>query len=103
MLAKKQIAKMVVINTIGLGLAEGGALIPISSNGQGKIEYKKDINGSYVMTKLNEDILKDIASVGNGVYIRANNSSIGLDNILARINKMEKNEYQAVAYKDLWK
>ena len=53
-----------------------------------------------VMTKLNEDILKDIASVGNGVYIRANNSSIGLDNILARINKMEKNEYQAVAYKD---
>lgn len=96
----KQIAKDgVVINTIGLGLAEG-ALIPISSNGQGKIEYKKDINGSYVMTKLNEDILKDIASVGNGVYIRANNSSIGLDNILARINKMEKNEYQAVAYKD---
>jgi len=97
--AKKIARDGVVINTIGLGLAEG-ALIPISSKGQGKIEYKKDINGSYVMTKLNEDILKDIASVGNGVYIRANNSSIGLDNILARINKMEKNEYQAVAYKD---
>lgn len=97
--AKKIARDGVVINTIGLGLAEG-ALIPISNNGQGKIEYKKDINGSYVMTKLNEDILKNIASVGNGVYIRANNSSIGLDNILARINKMEKNEYQAVAYKD---
>lgn len=96
----KEIAKDgVIINTIGLGLPEG-ALIPINKQGGGKIEYKKDENGSYVMTKLNETILKDIASVGNGVYIRANNTSIGLDNILARINKMEKNEYQAIAYKD---
>lgn len=95
----KQIAKDgVVINTIGLGLPEG-ALIPISKK-SGKMEYKKSEDGSYVMTKLNEDLLKEIAGVGNGVYIRANNASIGLDNILARINKMEKNEYQAVAYKD---
>lgn len=98
-IAKKIAKDGVVINSIGFGLPEG-SLIPIAKKGQGKIEYKKDANGSYVMTKLNEDILKNIASVGNGVYIRANNSSIGLDNILARINKMEKNEYQAVAYKD---
>ena len=45
-------------------------------------------------------MLKEIAKEGNGVYIRANNTSIGLDNILARINKMEKNEYEAVAYKN---
>jgi Ca-activated chloride channel family protein len=95
----KQIAKEgVVINTIGLGLPEG-ALIPIAKK-SGKLEFKKSEDGSYVMTKLNEELLKDIAGVGNGVYIRANNASIGLDNILARINKMEKNEYQAVAYKD---
>ena len=47
-----------------------------------------------------EHILYGLAKEGNGVYIRANNTSIGLDNILARINKMEKNEYEAVAYKN---
>ncbi|MDX9798090.1 MAG: VWA domain-containing protein [Bacteroidales bacterium] len=98
-IAKKIAKDGVIINTIGLGLAEG-ALIPINKKGASKIEYKKDANGSYVMTKLNEDILKDIATSGNGVYIKANNASIGLDNILARINKMDKNEYQAIAYKD---
>lgn len=98
-IAKKIAKDGVVINTIGLGMPEG-ALIPIAKKSIGKIDYKKDENGSYVMTKLNETILKDIASVGNGVYIRANNASIGLDNILARINKMDKNEYQAIAYKD---
>ncbi|MFA7082103.1 MAG: VWA domain-containing protein [Bacteroidales bacterium] len=97
--AKKIAKEGIVINTIGFGLPEG-ALIPVVKSGQGKIEYKKDANGSYVITKLNEDILKNIASIGNGEYIRANNSSIGLDNVLARINKMEKNEYEAVAYKD---
>lgn len=97
--ATKEIAKEgVVINTIGLGQTEGTP-IPIFDK-YGRSEYKKDGNGNIVLTKLNESLLKEIAKEGNGVYIRANNTSIGLDNILARINKMEKNEYEAVAYKN---
>lgn len=90
----KEIAKEgVVVNAIGLGQPEGSP-IPVGN------DYKKDKNGNIVLTKLNENLLKDIAKEGNGVYIRANNTSIGLDNILARINKMEKNEYEAIAYKN---
>ena len=97
--ATKEIAKEgVVVNTIGLGQTEGTP-IPIFDK-YGRSEYKKDGNGNIVLTKLNEALLKEIAKEGNGVYIRANNTSIGLDNILARINKMEKNEYEAVAYKN---
>ena len=97
--ATKEIAKEgVVVNTIGLGQTEGTP-IPIFDK-YGRSEYKKDGNGNIVLTKLNEILLKEIAKEGNGVYIRANNTSIGLDNILARINKMEKNEYEAVAYKN---
>lgn len=97
--ATKEIAKEgVVVNTIGLGQIEGTP-IPIFDK-YGRSEYKKDGNGNIVLTKLNESLLKEIAKEGNGVYIRANNTSIGLDNILARINKMEKNEYEAVAYKN---
>lgn len=94
----KEIAKEgVVINTIGLGQTEGTP-IPIYDK-RGLSQYKKDANGNIVLTKLNETLLKEIAEEGKGVYIRANNTSIGLDNILARINKMDKNEYEAVAYK----
>ncbi|MBO7277018.1 MAG: VWA domain-containing protein [Bacteroidales bacterium] len=95
----KEIAKDgVVINTIGLGQTEGTP-IPIYDR-HGRSDFKRDGNGNIVLTKLNETLLKEIAKEGNGVYIRANNSSIGLDDILARINKMEKNEYEAVAYKN---
>lgn len=97
--ATKEIAKEgVVVNTIGLGQTEGTP-IPIYAK-NGRSEYKRDGNGNIVLTKLNETLLKDIAKEGHGVYIRANNTSIGLDNILARINKMDKNEYEAVAYKN---
>lgn len=95
--AKEIASENVVINTIGLGLGEGSP-IPIKQR-SGMSEYKRDANGNIVLTKLNEDLLKQIAEKGNGTYIRANSSSIGLENILARINKMEKNEYEAVAYK----
>lgn len=88
----------VVINTIGLGQTEGTPIPVYDRHGQS--QYKKDANGNIVLTKLNESLLKNIAKEGNGVYIRANNTSIGLDNILARINKMEKNEYEAIAYKN---
>lgn len=95
----KDIAKDgVVINTIGLGQTEGTPIPVYDRHGQS--QYKKDANGNIVLTKLNETLLKNIAKEGNGVYIRANNTSIGLDNILARINKMEKNEYEAIAYKN---
>lgn len=97
-IAKDIAAEGVVINTIGLGLGEGSP-IPIK-NRNGQIEYKRDRLGNIVLTKLNEELLKQIAEKGNGIYIRANNSSIGLEHILARINKMEKNEYEALAYKN---
>ena len=95
--AKEIASDGVVINTIGLGRGEGTP-IPIKQR-NGTNEYKRDANGNIVLTKLNENLLKQIADKGNGTYIRANNSSIGLEHILARINKMEKNEYEAVAYK----
>lgn len=86
----------VVINTIGLGMTEG-VPIPVKSR-SGQTEYKRDALGNIVLTKLNEDLLKRIADKADGIYIRANNSTIGLEQILARINKMDKNEYEAVAY-----
>src|SRR5574344_333292 len=85
----------VTINTLGFGLAEG-AMIPMP-NKMGKIEYKKKTDGSFVMTKINEPLLKEIAKEGKGVYVRANNSSVGLEDIMSSINSLDKNSYSALA------
>ncbi|MEZ4915543.1 MAG: VWA domain-containing protein [Chitinophagales bacterium] len=56
----------VIIHTIGIG-SEKGAPIPDGKNGQ----YKKDNEGNVVLSKLNENMLKDIAKQSGGVYLNA--------------------------------
>ncbi|MDR1725404.1 MAG: VWA domain-containing protein [Bacteroidales bacterium] len=96
--AKEAKKKGITVNTIGLGSKEG-VPIPVKKFGN-RNDYKRDKFGEVVMTKLNESILKDVAKAGGGLYVRANNSSIGIDDILSSVNKMEKNEYEAYAYND---
>ena len=61
------------IFTIGVGSEKGGP-IPIKRNGI-VLNYKKDKNGETVITKLNEETLKEIAQEANGVYINGSNTS----------------------------
>ena len=72
----------VMICCIGIGTPEGTAL---------KIDGKmiEDEEGKMVVTKLNEQLLNDIASTTGGVYIRSTNSSFGLEEIVAELDKME--------------
>lgn len=56
----------VIIHTIGVGTGKG-APIPDGNNGQ----YKKDSEGNVVLSKLNENMLKDIAKQSGGVYLNA--------------------------------
>jgi len=84
--------------TIGMGLPDGSP-IPLY-NGNKQLGYKKDKNGNTVVTKLNESILQQIASEGNGIYVRANNTSAGLRTIFQKINKIEKKEYENRIFSD---
>jgi tetratricopeptide (TPR) repeat protein len=60
---KKMAEDGVIVNTIGIGSPQGTLLkLP------GTDEYKKDEDGKPVITKLNEEELKDIAKSGNGLY-----------------------------------
>jgi Ca-activated chloride channel family protein len=51
-----------------------------------------------VITKLDENILKEIAVSTGGNYIRATNSSIGLDQIFDDIRKMKTDELESKMY-----
>ena len=45
-------------------------------------------------------MLKEIATAGNGSYVRASNANAGLSIIMEQIDKMEKKEFGSKSFKD---
>ena len=89
------------IFTIGVGQSKG-APIPIKRNGVVQ-SLKKDAQGEVVITKLNEEILKDIANEGNGEYINGSNTDAAIEFIKEQLNQIDKTEFEAkqfAEYKD---
>jgi Ca-activated chloride channel homolog len=85
----------IVINTIGIG-TPAGVPIPVSSGN--RRDYLKDRDGNTIITKLDEGILKKIAVASGGSYVRASNSSIGLEEIFNNIRKMKKDELESKVF-----
>lgn len=92
-LASAQVAKDngVVIYTVGIGTPEGA---PISING----EAIKDQEGNMVVSKLDEQTLQQIAVLTSGAYVRASESTVGLEKILSEIDKMQKQNFDTVVF-----
>ncbi len=97
--AKNAVDQGINVYTIGMGLPEGTP-IPEYNQYNRRTGYKKDRQGSTVVTKLNESMLQQIASAGKGVYVRANNSSAGLKTVFDEINKLEKTEFESKMFSD---
>jgi Ca-activated chloride channel family protein len=95
--ATKAAEQGIIVDAIGMGLPKG-ALIPDFSNGQKS--YKKDSKGNTIVTKLDEPMLQKIAQAGKGIYIRANNTQMGLNTLFNEVNKMEKTEMESQIYAD---
>ena len=94
--ASREAAKAgIVIHVVGIG-TERGAPIPITVNGRS--DFMKDIDGNTIITRLNDDILNQIAIETNGSYVRANNSSVGLDEIFREIKKMDRQEFESAMF-----
>ena len=81
----------IFVHTLGMGLSIG-APIPIYNQNRIQTGYRKDKEGNTVVSKLNENLLMEIAKAGKGTYVRANNSESGLPTLFTEINKMEKKE-----------
>jgi len=96
--ATEAASENVTVHTIGMGSEKGGP-IPIYKNGA-QIDFRKDNAGNTVVTKLNETMLKEIATAGNGSYVRASNANAGLNIIMDEIDKMEKKEFGSKSFKD---
>ena len=87
----------IVVHTIGMGLPQGA---PIPIGPEGGSDFLKDKSNNIVVTKLDESMLTQISSAGNGTYIRANNAEVGLNNLFNEIEKMEKSEMDSREYSE---
>jgi len=97
------IAKEAGITIISIGVGSpNGAPIPIKENDIVK-SYKKDDKGEVVITKLNENILKDMATQTGGIYFKGDNTNSVVSSIVEELKEMDKQEFESkqfVSFKD---
>ena len=63
--------KDMIIYTIGVGTENGGLIPEYDSKGQKVTGYKKDFDGQYITSKLNDQTLKKLASETGGKYYKS--------------------------------
>lgn len=93
--AKNAAQKGIHVNIVGIGLPKGS---PIPVNGENN--FMKDNEGEVVVTKLNEQMCREIASAGNGMYVRADNTNSALRALEKEISKMNKTELDSKVYSE---
>lgn len=84
--AKMAKGQDIQIFVLSVGTEAGG---PIPMGGG---TFKKDLSGNVVTTKLNEQIGKDIAKAGNGLYIRVDQTDQAQSILEKEIGKMQKED-----------
>jgi Ca-activated chloride channel family protein len=78
----------VMINTVGIGSVSGAEIIdPVSG------QAKKDETGNTVISKLNEDELKQIAKATNGVYIRLQSSEEAVSVLKSQLSQIDRKAF----------
>ncbi len=96
--AKKAFTDGIFITTIGMG--KNKAVPIINKNG----EYRKDRKGNIVLTKLNESLLKQVASAGGGEYINSSNLNSDIKQLQKQLDKLDTSDerVEMKRYKDLF-
>ncbi len=87
------------IFTIGVGTQKGGP-IPIYDRYGRQTDYKKDSDGSIVLSKLNEKMLQEISVHGGGSYYRLAGGKETIKDIMKKISEMETKEIEEQIYTD---
>jgi Ca-activated chloride channel homolog len=85
----------VKIYTIGMGRPDG-APVPVADGGQ--VRFLTDQTGNTVISKLDENTLRGIASAGDGLFVRAGSGSDVFEIIMDEIEKLDKEEFEEMVY-----
>ncbi len=88
----------IMVNTIGMGLPEGAPIPQFNENRM--VGYKQDRQGQMVLTKLNEQMLSEVAEAGGGYYVGANNASVGVETLFSKIEQLDKKTFDTRNFSD---
>ena len=91
-----KIARKKGINVFILGVGDPkGAPIPRGDGG-----YMTDHTGQTVMAALNEEMCREVAKAGSGVYIHVDNTSDAQSRLNNELTKLQKGETESVVYSE---
>ena len=90
--AKEMGIKVIVI---GIGKPEG-APIPIP----GTNDFRKDRQGNVVVSRLNEDMCREIAQAGNGIYVRCDNTNTAMRTLEKELDTLATAELETQVFTD---
>lgn len=94
--ARELAARGVRIFAVGVG-GRAGEPIPLRGPGGAPAGYQKDAGGAVVLSRLEEEPLRELAGIGGGSYLRASDAGAALDAVAAAVERMEKSELESRA------
>ncbi|MBE0558601.1 MAG: VWA domain-containing protein, partial [Proteobacteria bacterium] len=101
---EKALEAGVKIYTIGTGTPEGGP-IPIYNAAGVRTDFKRDMVGNVVLTRLDETTLEQIATATGGSYRRATSGGDEIEEVFQELTELEKTEFgakQITGYESLY-
>ncbi len=81
------------VYTIGVG-SENGSPIPMENN------FKRDESGNIVLSKLNKEMLKDIASKGNGKFYMMGSGNEDVNSLLKDLKGISSKQFEELVFTD---
>jgi len=90
---REAVERGIMVFTVGVGhVGKSGARIPMEGSDDA---FKRDRSGNLVITRLDEDTLKNVAEAGNGKYFRVTESGGELVTIYDYLSKLEKIDFNS--------
>ena len=80
---------------VGIGKPEGSP-IPLP----GTNSFRKDREGNVVVSRLNEEMCREIAQAGGGLYVRCDNTNTAMKAIQKELDKLGTQEIETQVYTD---
>jgi Ca-activated chloride channel family protein len=93
--AKRAKEEGIKILVVGIGKPDGSPIpLPGTNN------YRKDRNGNVVVSRLNEDMCREIAQAGGGIYVHCDNTNTAMKAIQKELDKMATQEIETQVFTD---
>ena len=93
--AKRAKEEGIQVLVVGIGKPEGSPIpMPGTNN------FRKDREGNVVVSRLNEDMCREIAQAGGGIYVRCDNTNTATKAIQKELDKLATQEIETQVYTD---